>query len=544
MKYARVLSKKNTGQFLPIPGEKQIRNSAGGFVYAVDKWQALRRFLVLGTEGGSYYASEQSLTLKNAKNVVACAQKDGARTVVEIVQISEAGRAPKNDPAVFALAVCLAYGDDKTKQLVCEALPRVCRIGTHLFHFTEAVSDMRGWGKMLRMAIASWYASKSVKDLAFQVVKYQQRDGWSHKDLLRLAHVHPENDVVSGIYEWICRDKADAEKFAETEAKLIWAAVSAKSMDKDSVIELIKNNGLPREAVPTQYLKDRDIWAAMLPTMGLTAIIRNLANMTRYGLITQGTSEETGFIINRIRNKESLKKARVHPIQILSALKTYSGGTGIRGRGVDYAPNQRVVDALDEAFYKAFDNIKPTGKRYLLALDVSGSMSGGEIAGVPGLTPRVASAAMAMVTLAAEEDVQTIAFTCGADSEASYYNRSVYPISLSTKKRLDDVLKYLDGMPFSGTDCALPMIYAMKEKIMVDVFVIYTDNETWAGDIHPAQALREYRKKFNPDAKLIVVGMVSNGFSIADPNDPGMLDVVGFDSATPALMADFSLGRI
>ncbi len=544
MKYARVLSKKKTGQLLPIPGENQVRNSAGGFVYAVDKWQALRRFLVLGTEGGSYYACEQSLTLENAKNVIACAQEDGARTVEEIVRISEAGRAPKNDPAVFALAVCLAYGDDKTKQLVCEALPRVCRIGTHLFHFAEAVNDMRGWGKMLRMAIASWYASKSVKDLAFQVVKYQQRDGWSHKDLLRLAHVHPENDVVSGIYEWICRDKVDAGKFAETEAQLIWAAVSAKSADKDRVIELIKNNGLPREAVPTQYLKDKEIWAAMLPTMGLTAIIRNLANMTRYGLISQEKSEEMGFIIKRIRDKENLKKARVHPIQILSALKTYSGGTGIMSRGVDYAPNQRVVDALDEAFYKAFDNIKPTGKRYLLALDVSGSMTWCEIAGVPGLTPRVASAAMAMVTLATEKNVQTIAFTNGPVGNANDYNSAVHPISLSKRRRLDDIVKYLDDMPFGGTDCALPMIYAMKNKIMVDVFVIYTDSETWAGDIHPVQALREYRKKFNPDARLIVVGMVSNGFSIADPNDAGMLDVVGFDSATPALMSDFSLGRI
>jgi 60 kDa SS-A/Ro ribonucleoprotein len=34
--------------------------------------------------------------------------------------------------------------------------------------------------------------------------------------------------------------------------------------------------------------------------------------------------------------------------------------------------------------------------------------------------------------------------------------------------------------------------------------------------------------------------MVSNGFSIADPADAGMLDVVGFDTATPQLVADFS----
>jgi len=73
----------------------------------------------------------------------------------------------------------------------------------------------------------------------------------------------------------------------------------------------------------------------------------------------------------------------------------------------------------------------------------------------------------------------------------------------------------------------------------VDAFVVYTDSETWAGKIHPAQALREYRQRTGIPAKLVVVGMVSNGFSIADPTDGGMLDVVGFDAAAPALIADF-----
>jgi 60 kDa SS-A/Ro ribonucleoprotein len=43
-------------------------------------------------------------------------------------------------------------------------------------------------------------------------------------------------------------------------------------------------------------------------------------------------------------------------------------------------------------------------------------------------------------------------------------------------------------------------------------------------------------------ARLIVVAMLANPFSIADPEDAGMLDVVGFDTATPAVMADFALG--
>ena len=63
--------------------------------------------------------------------------------------------------------------------------------------------------------------------------------------------------------------------------------------------------------------------------------------------------------------------------------------------------------------------------------------------------------------------------------------------------------------------------------------------ETWAGTIHPAQALRRYRAECVGDAKVVVVGMTSNGFTLADPNDRGMMDVVGFDTAAPAVIADF-----
>ena len=84
------------------------------------------------------------------------------------------------------------------------------------------------------------------------------------------------------------------------------------------------------------------------------------------------------------------------------------------------------------------------------------------------------------------------------------------------------------------------MLYAQALEREVDTFVVYTDSETWTGDVHPVQALRDYRRASGIDARLVVVGMVSSGFSIADPADAGMLDVVGFDMATPALVADFA----
>ena len=88
------------------------------------------------------------------------------------------------------------------------------------------------------------------------------------------------------------------------------------------------------------------------------------------------------------------------------------------------------------------------------------------------------------------------------------------------------------------------MLYARAQEREVDAFVIYTDSETWAGKVHPAQALRDYRRSSAIDARLVVVGMVSNGFSIADPADPEMLDVVGFDTATPQLISDFARGAL
>jgi len=80
---------------------------------------------------------------------------------------------------------------------------------------------------------------------------------------------------------------------------------------------------------------------------------------------------------------------------------------------------------------------------------------------------------------------------------------------------------------------------AEVKGVMFPTFVTYTDSETWAGNIHPAQALRQYRDESVGDAKAVVVGKNSNGFTLADPKHRGRLDVVGFDTSVPAVIADF-----
>jgi 60 kDa SS-A/Ro ribonucleoprotein len=160
-------------------GEKarrdQVQNHAGGFVFALDPWAKLDRWLVLGAEGGTYYASERAITRDDAATVATCLEANGARVVTRIVDISHAGRAPKNGPAIFALAMAAGAIDVATRRLALEALPLVCRTGTDLFRFTNEVEGFRRWGRALRGAIAAWYNEKPATALAYQVVKYQAR---------------------------------------------------------------------------------------------------------------------------------------------------------------------------------------------------------------------------------------------------------------------------------------------------------------------------------------------------------------------------------
>ena len=542
-------SRRANRQSDAIPGSGQVPNSAGGFAWAIDDWGRLRRFLILGVDGSSYYATQQQLVKENAEAVLRCIAADGPRTVEEIVEVSLAGRNPKQQPVVFALAACTAAEDPETRARALAAVPKVCRTGTQLFLFAGYVEQFRGWGRGLRRSVAGWYLGKEPDALAYQLLKYQRRDGWSHRDLLRLAKPRPERGSPTDLALAWAVGKADAQ-LAEGTPQILHAHRAVLAAETpERAAELVTSAGLPWEALRSEHLRSDVVWRALIPAMGVGALVRNLARMTVNDTLVPG-GEAVEAAIGRITDAEEIRRARLHPIAVLTALMTYKAGRGLLGQQ-RWEPIAAIVDALDQAFYAAFGNVEPASKRTLIALDVSGSMRMGAIGGVIGLSPRVASSAMAAVTLASEPSVETVAFTSSGrgywaspNPTSRGWQYGVSPLPMSSRQRLDDIMASVDGLPFGGTDCALPMLYALDKGRKIDHFVIYTDSETWAGDIHPAQALRRYRERTGIDARLTVVGMVSNGFSIADPNDPGMLDVVGFDAAAPQLMADFAAGRL
>lgn len=543
--FATRLRRQATPQAEPIPGSTQVANSAGGYAWAVDKWVRLDRFLVLGSEGGTFYVRERALTRENATAVAECIAEDGARVVRRVAEVSAAGRAPKNDPALFVLAMCAGLGDDATRAAAFAALPAVARTATHLFHWLQFVRAFRGWGRGVRTAVAKWYTAKSPEALAYQMLKYPSRDGWAHRDALRLAHPKAPSPTHDLLFRYATKgwDEARQVAGADVEAVARVEAVQAlREMAPAEAARVVTIYGLTREMVPTELLTHAVVWEALLDRMPLTAMIRNLGVMSKVGLLAPA-SDAARAVVARLSDRDAIRKARVHPVAVLAALKTYAQGRGMKGSG-SWTPVSQVVDALDGAFYLSFANAPSTGKRVMLALDVSGSM-GAPVLGMDYLSCREASAAMALVTAAAEPNHRFVAFTKGSypsmwsRTHGSQYDTGLSPLAISPRQRLDDVVKATSGLPFGGTDCALPMVEALKRRWAVDAFVVFTDNETWAGAIHPSQALREYRERTGIAAKLVVVGMASNGFSIADPDDAGMMDVVGFDAMAPNVIGQF-----
>lgn len=536
--YANTMSTKPASTITPqtqaLPGREKemVANSAGGVTFQLDAWGYLDRFLILGSAKPSYYASAQKLTKDAGKNVLACIKLDGVKTVARIVEISFSGRAPKNDSAVFALALCAIHGSPETVQAAYEALPKVARIGTHLFQFVAALDELGKWNAAAKRGIAQWYTKRGEDKLALQLLKYQSRDGWAHRDVLRLAHVKPTNEMQSALFRYTVKGAEALELGTAVPQLLIDFETLKRGVTPAQAIKLIeKNPDITWEMLPTQFHRDPKVMGALLPNMGMTALIRKLGQLTDIGVI-KPLSQDMKIVISKLGDAEAIKKGRVHPITLLNALNQYKKGHGDKG-SLTWTPVQQVLDVLNDAFYDSFQYIESTGQGHLIGVDCSGSMFSAGVVGASNLTAAEVAGVMALAVAKREPNHWIGGF-----------NTRMGELKISPGMRLADVLRVIRNFSWGDTDCSLPMLHAIEHKMSgVDCFSIWTDNETYAGRMQPVEALARYRKQYNPTAKLVVCGTSVTNFTIADPKDPGMMDIIGFDSACPQLIQEFTLRK-
>lgn len=523
---------------------EQVQNNAGGYVFEIDDLSYVKRFLILGTEGGNCYLSEKQLTFQASEKLKSIIDSKGKEVVDLVIQVSHLGLAPKNDPALYLLALCSNSTDKKVRIHALANLWKVARIPTHLYHFVTYLKQIRGFGKAVDTALEKWFNDKDPKNLAHSLTKYASRDGFSARDLLRLAKPKAPTEAHNIVYNYVTiTDKqiANGKKklinenisFENESQKVVTYLrdidrIKSGNLSDVDMVSLILEHNFPMEIIPTDR-RNKDVYKAVLHNgAGLTWILRNLGNLSKHGVLDENQTSHIDKVVSRITHLSQLKSARIHPITILSALKTYSSGVGHRSES-KWIPNKKIVDALNQAFYLSFSYLEPTNKRYYLALDCSGSMFSTTVNGMNHLNASEVGACFAMTLLKQE-----------TNSLIKGFNDTMQSIDIDSSTSLQNVLDVMENVNWGATDCSLPIIDAMKNKIPIDVFICITDNETWSGDVHTFQALKEYRKKMGINAKMIVLATTSTGFTIADPSDPYMLDIAGFSSDVPSIISEFS----
>lgn len=510
-----------------LPG--QVKNSGGGFVFALDDVSRLERFLILGVDGGTYYVSEKDLTSQNVSWLQGFISRS-ADTVLDVVlDVSTSGRAYRNGPAIFVLALVLNSDNPDAKNRVVEIAPKVARTATMVYDLAQYIENLGGWGRAKRRAIANWFTSKTPDELAYQAVKYRQRNGWTLRDLMRLSHPVGVDKAVGNFIlgremDWVGVPILNG-----------FAAMQRSQTVGDVLAQLSAYPNLPWETIPTQFLKDPEVWKTLFYNGSLTgqALVRNVVRLSKNE--TFSDIRFAGDYAKRLVDEEMIRKTRLHPIQYLMASVTYDEGQMSRdGYGLrtkDWTTNAKISGALHDGFYKAFKYSEKSDDRIRIGVDVSGSMSWANAIG-SDLTAAQGAGAMALVLANQNDYVEILGFA-----------NTLRDLHIAPTDSFSTAFKKVQMNNFGYTDPGLLINDAANRNIKVDTFVVITDNEVNYGT-QPASALKDYRKKMGIDAKLVVMAMTSTGFTIADPNDRGMLDVVGFDANVPKVITDFMNGKI
>lgn len=539
-----------TPQSQPVPGRTDmVLNAAGGYVFEKDDEAKLRDFLILGTTGGGYYLGEDRLTTANAGLIMRLARENGAAVVraAEDVSASRPPKAPSNRPALFALAAVSALGNPEAVQLVKTALPKIARTTDHLSAFFGYRKQLKGkpqpgrktlaptCNRALQGALSNWFLTAPVNDVAWRACKARQRktpagENFSLRDALRIAHPKTTEPDRRALFGWLAGHVTDA-KAAEL-LPAVHAFVTAQAVTSPAeAIRVITEHGVPWEFLPSSVLNDAGVWEALISTVGLTALIRNLARVTRLGTLAPFASANK-VAVARLVNADALAKARIHPAAVYMALRVYASGSSQPDRRkppARWVPVPEITDALDEAWELSFGHCEPSGKKLLVSVDSSGSMSWASVtADGSDLGPAyVVGCTMAAIIKRIE----------GANAHVIDVDTDVRASKITRRTQLAEISRW--PTPGGGTDLALPFRYALRDQLEVDGFVMLSDMMTWYGDCHPFQALTHYRQVVNPQARSVGVTMTPHGQSVIEPGDPGSLNAAGMDASLPQIITGF-----
>jgi 60 kDa SS-A/Ro ribonucleoprotein len=525
---------------------KEIVSNQGGIVFKASDATKLERFLILGSFG-SFYASERDMSAESIKQAQGFVNLYPGAALSALSKVMSGGLAYRRDPSLLVLAMLTLPTVPLNVRRAAVYLAEVNIItGTDFLHWVDFRNTLSGgkWNRLSQGIIKNWFLNH--RSLELQAVKYDQRDGWTMRDALRIGHPHPGDNVErAGIIDWMAHpDKRGDQTFSKYRLLSAYRTLRMDGMVPELAARVIREQSVPREAVPSELLAHAEVWAALLDNMPGQALLRNLGKLSSVGALDNRVDE----VVEKILKSAS----RQHPVAFLVAYQQYGEGHGLKGK-LSWNPNDKVLAALERAYVDAFEyldvfpNVRP-----LIAVDVSGSM--GSLCAGLNMSALEAEVCVLQVLLKQFPNAKVMSFSMAKSNPnhstfgGSWWNRTDnYDYldwhAFTGKESRKDIFNSFRklGNFMSGTDLTLPLRYALEAND-VDCSIVMTDNEH--GGSHDVPELMRKIQHNKPEFRNAVLSFSNTNSSVADPNDPHQLDVVGMSADVPRVIADFMAGKM
>lgn len=220
--------------------------------------------------------------------------------------------------------------------------------------------------------------------------------------------------------------------------------------------------------------KKKEVWRNLISEnkLGYFALLRNIRN-----IVNLQDDELKDLALNALLNENAIHKSLVLPFRFATAYKELS------------AIDSKAMSAISRACEIACDNVPKLEGKTLIALDVSGSMTG--VADIASLFAAV---------LLKSNDCDLIRFSY--DSRYHVVNPD------------DSLMTIKDNLCFAGGGTNFISIFQTANK-KYDRVILLSDMQAWMTQSYliqsPSAAYNEYKRKYNPNCKMYSIDLAGYG---------------------------------
>jgi 60 kDa SS-A/Ro ribonucleoprotein len=477
--------------------------------------EALVRVLTTGTFEPTFYATDLKLA-QEALAIFAQFASNDPHFLAQAILYARTEGLLRIAP-ITALVVLSASTNADAKELFRRIFHKVIQTPGDLQDFIMLCRQktLRGMGKAVTHAAGRWLASIS----QYHAIKYgAESQEMSLRDIYRLTRPKLTGEA-NAIARWIVKGEVAPDSglthilgYERFKAAARAYRENPTESGEQEMLALIAEHRLPWEVVTSQVAGSTAVWTAMAHQMPYMALLRNLNNALKYGVV--GREAALAYICATLGDPERVAKSKQLPFRFVSALKAIEKETGERV--------ERLRAVLNDALELSFANMPELGARVLIANDISGSMSA-----KPSSRSDMTMAELAGIFAAA-------AFKKATDGEIVSFDTQAHPRAVETSQRLTEIAQAISENG-GGTSLSAPLEYAFAGKRVYDVAIFLADSESWVDHLTKNRGaldlIREYRQRVHPALKCFFVQLLPYRHAITPQDEPDCYYLYGWNSS-------------